>query len=337
MNVDYIVELQTNDIIPKKSFPSVSDPGVMGNTLQLATHFNIQQQLGKCIKHMIKPYGPANNKQLQHTIYEVSDLTTISNELLTVTSSSNYHFGDVSKEDFLVKCGEKYSSTQDLRYITITHDNEADVYVTDISPSVKACFTRFNMLNILKTWGARYMLNKYKGIASPWTTMSTKQSLFTLKNDNLILCYDKYGDTIRVTIDDKVLPKDLKCSYPLMHGSIIRVEVQLYIEDVKWEELFTCRYGFLHSRVTDKNETSKKMKKFEDAKKELESARISLETNLNISRKLSRKFENNRKTFEKCQAQLESHLNKFESTSHRAIKDRFKVVDGKLITDFRCD
>jgi len=327
---DYIVKLQKNDISPNKPLPSVSDPGVMENTLQLATNFNIQQQLGKCIKRVIEQYGP-HNKNLQHTIYEVSDLTTILKKLPD-TSSSDNDCGCVSEEDFWERCNKKYNGLQHIRYITITDDQEADVYVTDISPSVESCFTRLNLLNLLKTWSGRRKLHFDH---NEWRCMNVHESLFTLKNDNLILCYSKYGKNIRVNIDNILLQSALKHSYPLHDGSIIRVEVCRYDDDV-WEDLFTCRYGFLHRRVKEKRQTSIFLKKFNDAEKELELARKSLENNLKISRNLSEKFEKKRKFFKKCQNELESHLNQFESNSNRARKNRYRFVNGE-VNEVLCD
>jgi len=301
----------------------------MENTLQLATNFNIQQQLGKCIKRVIEPYGP-HNKNLQHTIYQVSDLTTILKKL--PDTSSDNDCGCVSEEDFWGKCNEKYHGLQNQRYITISDDEEADVYVTDISPCVEACFTRWNLLNILKTWTGRRRAHFDHNV---WKCMSVYESLFTVKDDNLILCYSNYGKKIRVNIDNILLPFDLNRSYPLKDGSIIRVEVCRYDDNV-WEDLFTCRYGFLHRRVTEKRETSFFLKKFNDAEKELELTRKSLENNLKISRNLSDKFEKKRKILKKCQNQLETHLNQFESNPRRSRMIRYRFVNGQT-QEVLCD
>ena len=330
---DYIVKLQKNDISPNKPLPSVSDPGVMENTLQLATNFNIQQQLGKCIKRVIEPYGP-HNKNLQHTIYQVSDLTTILKKLPD-TSSSDNDCGCVSEEDFLERCNKKYHGLQDIRYITITDDQEADVYVTDISPSVESCFTRLNLLNILKTWSGRHMMDKFpNNQCNPWRYMSSNESLFSIEKDTLTLHYSKYGKVIRVKIDNIDLPYDLEHKHSLKDGSVIRVEVCRYDHD--WEELFTCRYGFLHRHVIEKRETSFFLKKFHDSEKELELARKSLENNLQISKKLSKKFEKKKNILKTCQNELESHLKQFESNSQRVRKNRYRVVNGEL-KDVLCD
>jgi len=330
MSGDYIVKLQTNDTNLNKSVPIVSDPGGMENTLQLPTNFNIRYQVGKCVKHVIEPYGTVNN-QLQNIIFQVSDLGKELKNIPDISSSDNDF---VTEEDFWKKCNQNKHGITDMRYITITNDEEADVYVTNISQSVKSHFNRFNLLNLLKTWTDRLMWDQYEGFNSNiWSMMSANESLFIIENDTLTLFYKNYGENIRVNIDNNVLEKDLTKPHPLKDGCIIKVEVRRHVNE--WKELFTCKYCFLHYPVNDKKTLSFFYKRFHDSEAELEKVRRSLETQLQICKDLSSKFEKKKKAWQTREKELESHLKQFQGNSPREIKLRMRAR-GEKIEELLC-
>jgi hypothetical protein len=274
----------------------------------------IKQELDTCI-NAIQGNSPEQLEELRDAPEELRILYRVSN--LNKWSMGIYAQQPRNcakdEEDFWSK------SREDDRYITLFNDHQADVYVTNVSRSSEAYFSRLNVLNIVKTWANAHL----------WTWMSNSTPPFILEQDKLALQPSHhYGKRIRVRLDGTRLPEAVDTtSYPLRDGSRITVEISPHDDDA-WQELFTCIYNF--KDFNRKAEKATRTKRCQEVQREVESARMALEKHLKDAKSLTENLETKIKSLESCETSLGMHSLKYASYEQRYPAKRWRRANTGL-------
>lgn len=274
---------------------------------------NIQQiykDLDKCMQTI---QGTARGRSKDsaeklHIIYRVSDLNTRLTTLQPEKPSQCCN----SEDDF-------WSRTQkDDRYIALSNENQADMYVTNISCSIPANFRRLNVLNIVKTWTIE---------DAPWRCMSNTNAPFIIEQDKLALQpTTSYNEMIRVKLNDILLPQAVSVTcHQLCDQSRITVEGRPYDDD-PWVELFTITYVFKDKNyITEKAEMTEYL---EVMQLQVESSRMELESCIANALTLTKTMENKMKICEFMENEIGEGVMNFELFRFRPTKSRWRRTNN---------
>jgi hypothetical protein len=271
----------------------------------------IKLELDTCI-NVIQGTSPEQLKELRD---EPEAL-----RILYRTSNLNKYFMNLYDEEPRNWCEDEEAffnkTREDDRYITLSNDSQADMYVTNVSRSSDAYFSRLNVLNIVKTWAN----------ADLWRNMSNSTPPFILKQDQLVLQpYHNYGKTLRVRLNGtRLLEAISHTSYTLRDGARITVEISPFKDDL-WQELFTFVYYF--KDTNRKAEKATIMKRCQEAEREVESARMALENNLKKAKSLTETLETKIRSCSSCVSTLGMYSRKCESYRARDPQKRWRQTN----------
>lgn len=175
--------------------------------------------------------------------YEVSALdhvTRLSQAAADPRKPAQFGRADV----FCAECDGKRVS--DTRYVTLKHSGSAEEYMTDISTSAPACFTRTSVQGLCRIQDARRR--------EAWLHMSAEAPLFSIIDDRIVLSTQPPA-SVRVELNGRQLAdgQELK----LQNKSVIEVRyaevVNRHCDPYKrWMVLFSAQYlhGSLGGRGT---------------------------------------------------------------------------------------